>query len=208
MSFGITIKPVGGSRGVVVAVRREVVGIVRLGRLGLEGAGRRTEDEVEAALLKRNLGPVVVPAGGAEEVDRVLNRGRRLERNRGKAHFLHAALDLLLLRALGIVADLRLHRLRRRFVETRGVHGVDRPPGLVDVGDHAVTASLALLLADRLALALDRIADADRVLVVRILDEDDLALLERLLHVAHGKVLAAAAEVAANLVAVGLEVLV
>ena len=178
---GNRVESVGrrGGAGILVAAGREVVGLLFAigGLLRLYRALRRTQDEVEAALLKRYVGAVVVLRRATEIIDRVDDGRRRLEGYRGQAHFLHALHDIFLHRAFRIVTLLGRYRLCRTFFELRHVHCVWRTPRRIDVGDYALASRDALLLQNRLALALDCAANAYRVLVVRIHDKHLLALL-------------------------------
>ena len=194
-------QPVAGLGGVNHIVAGEVVRLLRGRGLRLDGALRRLEVEVEAALLNRNLRVVVVLRRGAEEVHRLDDRRRRLKRDGRQANRLHAALDLLLDRALGIVTRRRLDRFGRRVLQLRGIGRVDRTPPLVDVGDHAVARRDALALENDLALALNLLAQTNRLAVVLVFLEDDLALLRGPVQVLHRQILAAAPQVPANLLA-------
>ena len=160
---------------IFVTARREVIGLLGR-RLLLDRTGRRTENEVEATLLGRDVGTIIVLRRLAEELDRVNDRGRRLERDVGKFHLFHAALDILLHRALGIVARLSLHRFGRLGIQLRGINRIHGTPRLVDISNHAVSGRLTLLLQNRLPFLLDGLADANCLLVVRVVLQYNLAL--------------------------------
>ena len=207
---GDVVRGDGGDRGeavgvlgglVLVAGGGEVVGLFG----GVVGGGGqllpRAEVEVEAAALGREVGVVVVLRRLDEELHRVHDRGRRVELDLRQADLLHALDDLLLGGALGVVAGRGLHRLGGAFAEGDGVGRVDRAPRLVDVGDHPVARGDALLLEHLVAAGDDRLPQANRLGVVLVVDEDGLHFLERLVHVADRKVVGAAPQEAADVLA-------
>ena len=192
--------------GIVVRPRvGEVVGVLaRRSRLHANGLGR-LEDEVETALLNRTRRIVKVLRCAAEVLYGVDDRRRRLERNRGEAHGLHALYDLLLDGAFSIVGIL-YDRLALLLFAGGGVDGVGRTPRLVDVGNPLLAGNVAFLLEDDVAFADDGIPETKGLLVVGILYEDEFALVEGKVELALRKKLAGALQVTALRFAAGLVV--
>ncbi len=188
----------------VRGARREVIFLMRLGNLRLDGARRCTENKVEASLLRRDIRTVIVTRGLTEEFNRVNNCRRRLKRNAWKLHLFHAPKNCLLLRTLGVIARLRLHCLRRRHRKLRRIRRVGRTPRLIHISDHHLARRCALLLTDKLTLLTDCAPNAKGLFIIRIRHEHNIALRDGLLHIAQRKILARTTEVATNLFAQGL----
>ena len=186
--------------------RRERIGVFGGGR-SRRRAGVQLEHQIHAALFHRDFRLVVIAAGLLEEIDGVNDGGGRAERDLRD----HDVAQLLLDDLLGGLRTQRIDgRLFARDVSAarralRAVDGVAaRRPRRAHLMDHLAARGFEFDIRDGLHAVGDAVAQLHGFHVVGVVAQDQLALLQRLVILGGGVVLARTAQTAADLITLRL----